>query len=94
MDKIVPAGAFKQGCLAMLDEVAATHRPIVVTKRGRPVARVVPVQDSDEIEAAILRRLKGGARVLVSEAEFLAPTADIAQMISQSVEDTPCRPQS
>ena len=31
MDKIVPAGKFKQGCLAILDEVARTHRHVIVS---------------------------------------------------------------
>lgn len=40
----IPAGKFKDGCLALLDEVAASGEPIIVTKRGRPVAKVVPVE--------------------------------------------------
>lgn len=40
----IPAGRFKDGCLALLDEVAASGEPIIVTKRGRPVAKVVPVE--------------------------------------------------
>lgn len=43
-EREIPAGKFKDGCLALLDEVAESGRPIVVTKRGRPVARVVPVE--------------------------------------------------
>lgn len=39
------AGEFKAKCLAMLDEVAASKRPLVITKRGRPVAKVVPLSD-------------------------------------------------
>jgi prevent-host-death family protein len=42
--KIIPAGEFKARCLALLDRVAATGEPIVVSKRGKPVAKVVPVQ--------------------------------------------------
>jgi len=41
--KTIPAGEFKATCLAVLDEVEATGHPVVVTKRGRPVARVVPI---------------------------------------------------
>ena len=37
------AGEFEARCLALLDEVAATGREILVTKRGKPVARVIPV---------------------------------------------------
>ena len=42
--KHVPAGRFKAECLALLDEVAETGEPVVVTKRGRAVAEVVPVR--------------------------------------------------
>lgn len=45
--RTVPAGEFKARCLALLDQVAATHQQVVVTKRGRPVARIVPVEDAD-----------------------------------------------
>jgi len=38
----MPAGVFKDQCLKVLDRVAATRSPVVVTKRGRPVATVVP----------------------------------------------------
>ena len=38
------AGKFKAECLAVLDRVAETGEPVVVTKRGRPVAEVVPVR--------------------------------------------------
>lgn len=41
--KTVPAVVFKAKCLALLDEVAKSRQPLVVTKRGRPVARVVPL---------------------------------------------------
>jgi len=38
----IPAGRFKAECLALLDRVSRTRSPILVTKRGRPVAKVVP----------------------------------------------------
>lgn len=41
--KSIPAGEFKQRCLALLDEVEASGEPIVVTKRNRPVAQVAPI---------------------------------------------------
>lgn len=37
------AGEFKAKCLAVLDEVADSRREVVITKRGKPVARLVPV---------------------------------------------------
>jgi prevent-host-death family protein len=42
--KTIPAGEFKARCLALLDEVAETGQPLLVTKRGKPVARLVPVE--------------------------------------------------
>ena len=41
----VAAGEFKAKCLAILDEVDRTGRPVLVTKRGRPVARVLPASE-------------------------------------------------
>ena len=38
----IAAGRFKNVCLKLLDEVAATRTPVVITKRGRPVAQLVP----------------------------------------------------
>ncbi len=40
--KTVAAGQFKAHCLALLDEVAKTHRALVITKYGEPVACVTP----------------------------------------------------
>lgn len=41
--KTLAAGKFKDVCLQTLDEVAASRRPVVITKRGRPVAKLVPI---------------------------------------------------
>jgi prevent-host-death family protein len=51
----VPAGVFKARCLALLDEVAQTGQPVVVTKRGKPVARLVPVEEPKRIEGSVLQ---------------------------------------
>jgi prevent-host-death family protein len=46
--KQMPAGKFKARCLSVMDDVQATGEPVIVTKRGRPVAKVVPVGSSKE----------------------------------------------
>ena len=38
----VPAAVFKDTCLQLIDRVAQSRQEIVVTKHGRPVARLVP----------------------------------------------------
>jgi prevent-host-death family protein len=42
MSRIIKASEFKAKCLAVLDEVERTQRPVVITKRGKPVAELVP----------------------------------------------------
>ena len=42
----MPATEFRARCLGLIDEVADTGQEIVITKRGRPVARLVPVRPS------------------------------------------------
>jgi len=46
----IPAGKFKARCLAIMDEVQAKRQAVVITKRGKPVAKLVPVeQEKDDI---------------------------------------------
>lgn len=40
--KVVKASEFKAKCLKLMDEVAQTGEPIVITKNGKPVSRLVP----------------------------------------------------
>lgn len=48
--KKMPAGAFKAHCLAVMDQVRTRRETVLVTKRGRPVAKLVPPdQDLDDI---------------------------------------------
>jgi prevent-host-death family protein len=39
------AGEFKTHCLRLMDEVAERHDEILITKYGKPVARLVPAED-------------------------------------------------
>jgi prevent-host-death family protein len=43
MLKTMSAADFKAKCLDVLDQVAERREPVVVTKRGKPVAQVVPL---------------------------------------------------
>jgi len=48
--KTIPAGEFKAHCLAIMDEVQAKRQAVVITKRGKPVAKLVPLeQEKDDI---------------------------------------------
>jgi antitoxin (DNA-binding transcriptional repressor) of toxin-antitoxin stability system len=64
---VMAAGRFKAVCLAVLDRVAETGEPVVVTKRGRPVAEVVP------IKAPVTRPLRGS---VTTHNDIVAPILD------------------
>ena len=44
MDQHIAAADFKANCLRLMDEVARQRRPIIITKRGKPVAKLVPIE--------------------------------------------------
>lgn len=62
--KVISAAKFKEQCLSLLDEV--DPEGILVTKRGRPVAKLLPVERGGR---ALLGSLKGK---LVREGELLS----------------------
>ena len=48
--KTIPAGQFKVHCLKVMDEVQSKRRAVLITKRGKPVAKLVPVEkEKDDI---------------------------------------------
>jgi prevent-host-death family protein len=59
--KKIPAGQFKARCLAVMDSVQKTKEPVLITKRGRPVAKLVP---ADEVKRPFLGRLEGLFKVV------------------------------
>lgn len=72
-ERPIPAGEFKQTCLAVLDRVAETGIPVVVTKRGRPVARVVPIDQPDSSIWGSMQMLTDDEEELLSTGETWAP---------------------
>jgi len=53
LERRIQASEFKARCLAVPDEVARHRTEIVVTKHGRPVARLVPVSDAAPTERSV-----------------------------------------
>ena len=56
--KTVPAARFKAQCLALLDKV--DPEGIVITKHGKPVARLVPIETES---ASLIGMFKGKIRI-------------------------------
>lgn len=66
----ISASEFKARCLALLDQVHEGGEPVVVTKRGKVLARLVPAGDVDERP---WERLRGTA---TWHGDPLAPAVD------------------
>jgi|KBSSwiStaDraftv2_1062776.scaffolds.fasta_scaffold26200_2 prevent-host-death family protein len=48
--KTMAAGEFKARCLRVMDGVQSTREAVVITKNGKPVAKLVPADEpSDEV---------------------------------------------
>jgi len=45
--KKMAAGKFKALCLSVMEDVRATGEPVLVTKRGAPVVKVVPAESGE-----------------------------------------------
>ena len=65
--RTVPAGEFKARCLALLDEVAERGETVIVTKRGVPVAQVVPIEQPQR---------KGLRGSVLAEEDLVAPLGE------------------
>jgi prevent-host-death family protein len=44
----IAAGAFKAQCLAIMDQVLQSGEPVLITKRGKPVAKLIPAEKQAE----------------------------------------------
>ena len=63
---------FKATCLRLRERVAATGEPIVITKRGKPLARLVPVLERPTPRSGYGSG-KGTILHMASDADLLAP---------------------
>ena len=76
----IPAAVFKAECLKLMDEVARTGQPVVITKHGKPVAQLAPV-------AAEPKSLFGYMKNTVTiKRDIVVPTDDSWSAVS-GVED-------
>lgn len=58
----VSAEEFKAKCLQLMDDVQKYQREIVITKYGKPVAKLVPVKDKKRTPS-IVGLLEGSAKI-------------------------------
>jgi prevent-host-death family protein len=71
MQKIA-AAQFKAQCLAVMDQVSQSGRPVVITKHGKPVVKLVPANEGED---EIFGALAGIARI-TGDIENTVPASD------------------
>jgi len=59
--KKMAAGEFKAHCLAVMEDVRMTREPVLITRRGRPVAKLVPTDRSSD---DFIGRLEGVVKIV------------------------------
>lgn len=69
MQNTIGAARFKQQCLALLDRL--TPEGLVITKRGRPVARVLPYRtDPADLIGALRNRIRVRGDIMTTGARW------------------------
>ena len=61
MTEHIQAGKFKAHCLKLMDKVKRTKRKIIITKRNKPIAQLVPIEEDEEF---LFGRMKGTIHVV------------------------------
>ena len=78
----IAASEFKAKCLGVLDEVQRSRKEVIITKRGKPVARLLPVEapepktfeDFSELDGKpFFGRMKGTIEIL---GDIVGPTGE------------------
>lgn len=64
---------FKAQCLAVIERVRKTGQPLLITKRGEPVAQVVPPPLPEPKKESSFGCMKGTAREIGDIVEPLPP---------------------
>jgi prevent-host-death family protein len=70
----IPAGEFKTHCLKLLDEVGCGNRTLIVTKHGKPVAKVVPVTRTKKPNGIKAGFMKG---TILYQGDIVSPSPEL-----------------
>lgn len=68
----IPAAQFKTQCLAVMDQVSQTGEPVVITKHGKAVVKLIPAEIAGD---EILGFMTGKGRI-VGDIETTVPASD------------------
>jgi prevent-host-death family protein len=76
--KMMPAGQFKAVCLRVMDEVNKTREPITITKKGKPVAKLMP---ADTPTKDVFGCMRGRLEILGDIVAPAVPTEDWESLV-------------
>ena len=71
MKRVIQAGIFKAQCLKIMDEVNKTKQSVLITKRNKPIARLVPIAEEKK---SLFGKMKGTIQI---KGDLIQPTGDI-----------------
>ena len=69
----IAAGEFKAKCLKIMDEINKTGKSMIVTKRGVPVMKVVPIRNAKKKKDDFFGRLKGIIEIVGDPDDLIKP---------------------
>jgi prevent-host-death family protein len=72
--RTIAAGKFKANCLAIMDEVQKKHETVLITKRGKPVAKLVPAKG--HVKDDFFDSMKGKAKIV---GDIVTPAFDLEE---------------
>lgn len=61
MKRMIQAGKFKAECLKIMDDIQAKKYSIIITKRNKPIAKLVPLEE--ENKSFLFGKMKGTAQI-------------------------------
>jgi prevent-host-death family protein len=67
---------FRRDLFKLLDKVSKTRKEIIITKRGKPIAKIIHINDQDKSKDPLLGALKGHGKTLSDLTQPVIDTAD------------------
>jgi prevent-host-death family protein len=71
--KKIAAGKFKAQCLKVMEQVHTTREPVLITKRGQPLAKLVPAEKASD---DFIGRLEGIVTIVGDIESPIVPLED------------------
>ena len=68
----IPAAQFNSQCLSVMDRVSESGEPVIVTKHGKPVVKLIPA----EVDGASIFGFMAGRAKIVGDIETSSPLED------------------